>query len=104
MPRHSLVALASLLAVSLAAGALTAGALSAQTPDPAAAHGSPAAPAPAAYVPHRVYDARAQRFTDFEAMMQALTQADVVLVGEQHDDPGTHRMEAAILDGLARRG
>jgi uncharacterized iron-regulated protein len=26
-----------------------------------------------------------------------------VFVGEQHDDPNTHRLEAAILDGLLRR-
>ena len=28
----------------------------------------------------------------------------MVLVGEQHDDPNTHRLEAAILQGLQRRG
>ncbi|HEX3159914.1 MAG TPA: ChaN family lipoprotein [Gemmatimonadaceae bacterium] len=95
MHRHSIVALASLLA-----GSLVARPLAAQVADSVRAPESP----PAAYVPHRVYDVQAQRFTDFEAMVQALTQADVVLVGEQHDDPGTHRMEAAILDGLARRG
>ena len=29
--------------------------------------------------------------------------ADVVFVGEQHDDPNTHRLELAVLEGLARR-
>ena len=95
MPRHTPVALASLLAALLAADPVAA-----QVADSVRAPESP----PAAYVPHRVYDVRAQRFTDFEAMAHALGQADVVLVGEQHDDPGTHRMEAAILNGLARRG
>ena len=37
-------------------------------------------------------------------MLADLAKADVVFVGEQHDDPNTHRLEAAILDGLRRRG
>jgi uncharacterized iron-regulated protein len=36
-------------------------------------------------------------------MLADLARADVVFVGEQHDDPNTHRLEAAILDGLRRR-
>ena len=55
------------------------------------------------YVPHRVYDAARKRFIDFESFASALTRADVVFVGEQHDDPATHRMELAILEGIARR-
>jgi uncharacterized iron-regulated protein len=55
------------------------------------------------YVPHRVFDAKEKRFTDFEAMVADLARADVVFVGEQHDDPGTHRLEIAILEGIARR-
>jgi len=55
------------------------------------------------YVPHRVFDSARGQFTDFEAMVAALAKADVVFVGEQHDDPNTHRLELAILDGLARR-
>ena len=58
----------------------------------------------AAYVPERVYDSRHKSLTDFEAMLADLARADVVLVGEQHDDPNTHRLETAILDGLQRRG
>ena len=56
------------------------------------------------YVPQRVYAAATSAFTDFESMLAQLAQADVVFVGEQHDDPNTHRLEAAILEGLARRG
>ena len=45
-----------------------------------------------------------QAFTDFESMLADIANADVVFVGEQHDDPNTHRLEAAMLDGLRRRG
>jgi uncharacterized iron-regulated protein len=56
-----------------------------------------------AYIPQRVYDTRQRGFGDFEAMLADLTRADVVFVGEQHDDPNTHRLELAILEGLLRR-
>src|SRR5262245_19469612 len=55
------------------------------------------------YVPQRVYDTGHKTFTDFESMVADLAKADVVFVGEQHDDPNTHRLELAILEGLARR-
>jgi len=55
------------------------------------------------YVPQRVYDTRLAAFTDFETMLADLARADAILVGEQHDDPNTHRLEAAILEGLSRR-
>jgi uncharacterized iron-regulated protein len=55
------------------------------------------------YVPHRVYDSTRGQFSDFETMAAALATADIVFVGEQHDDPNTHRLELAILEGLARR-
>jgi uncharacterized iron-regulated protein len=78
---------------------------------------SPAAPAPqtpavagpaepviiVSYVPERVYDARRKRFSDFEAMLASVAGADVVIVGEQHDDRNTHRLELAMLEGLMRR-
>jgi uncharacterized iron-regulated protein len=64
---------------------------------------APLAAAAASYVPQRVYDSDRKRFTDFEAMLADLARADVVFVGEQHDDPNTHRLELAILEGLARR-
>jgi uncharacterized iron-regulated protein len=56
-----------------------------------------------AYVPERVYDTRQQAFVDFEVMLAGIMEVDVVFVGEMHDDPNTHRLEAAILDGLQRR-
>jgi uncharacterized iron-regulated protein len=55
------------------------------------------------YVPERVFDTRTQAFSDFEAMLAELSHADVVLVGEQHDDANTHRLESALLQGLIRR-
>ena len=36
-------------------------------------------------------------------MLAHASHADVLFLGEQHDDPGTHRLEAATLEGLARR-
>jgi uncharacterized iron-regulated protein len=59
---------------------------------------------PPTYVPHRVYDTRAARFTDFETMALDASRADVVFVGERHDDAGTHRLQTALLEGLERRG
>lgn len=56
-----------------------------------------------AYVPERVFDTRQQAFIDFEVMLTGIADVDVVFVGEMHDDPNTHRLEAAILDGLQRR-
>ena len=65
---------------------------------------APPAAAPAAeYVPQRVYDTRRGAFTDFESMVADLARAAVVFVGEQHDNPGTHRLEEALLSGLRRR-
>jgi uncharacterized iron-regulated protein len=65
---------------------------------------APPAPAPpASYVPERVFDTRRNLFSDFEAMLAELASADVVLVGEQHDDPNTHRLELALLEGWRRR-
>ncbi len=55
------------------------------------------------YVPQRVFDTAQGQYSDFESMLATLAKADVVFVGEQHDDPNTHRLEQAILDGLARR-
>ncbi len=55
------------------------------------------------WTPHRVYDTKAKRFIDTEAMAAELAKADVVLIGEQHDDPGTHAMQRAILEAIGRR-
>ncbi len=59
--------------------------------------------AQARYVPQRVFDTSRGQFADFETMLARLVTADVVFVGEQHDDPNTHVLELAVLEGLARR-
>jgi len=64
---------------------------------------APSAPVSSTYVPQRVFDTRRATFSDFEMMTADLARADVVLIGEQHDDPNTHRLELAILEALARR-
>jgi uncharacterized iron-regulated protein len=56
---------------------------------------SPASAPAGDYVPQRVYDTRRGAFTDFESMVADLARADVVFVGEQHDNPGTHRLQEA---------
>src|SRR6185369_6689374 len=55
------------------------------------------------YLPQRVYDTKEKNFSDFEMMVAELARAEIVFVGEQHDDPATHRLESAILEGLLRR-
>ena len=64
---------------------------------------APPVSAPPLYVPERVFDTRRDAFADFEVMLADLSTADVIFVGEQHDDPNTHRLEHAILEGLRRR-
>jgi uncharacterized iron-regulated protein len=63
----------------------------------------PPSVAPREYVPERVYDTQRKTFTDFESMLADLVRADVVFVGEQHNDPNTHALELAMLEGLLRR-
>ena len=58
----------------------------------------------ASYVPQRVFDTRQKSFSDFETMLADLARADALFVGEQHDDPNTHRLELALVEGLTRRG
>lgn len=55
------------------------------------------------YQPHRVWDANTRAWTDFESMLAASASADVVFLGEQHDDPITHRLQLAFLQGIVRR-
>lgn len=96
-------------AVSAGGAPLTAQAPLAAPPATAPAASTSAAPAaqiapqPAAYTPHRVYDTKRKRFIDLETMIAAIARADAAFLGEFHDDPGTHRLQRAILEGTARR-
>lgn len=54
-------------------------------------------------VPHRVYATSAKAFTSFDAMLDDLVKADVVFVGEQHNDANTHRWQLALLEAIAKR-
>ncbi len=69
----------------------------------ALASAPPADTIPIAYTAHRVYDSHRKRFSDIESLAAAAAKSDVVFVGEQHDDPGTHRLELALLDAIGRR-
>jgi uncharacterized iron-regulated protein len=55
------------------------------------------------YPAHRVYDTKSKKIVDFETMVARLAKADMVFLGEQHDDPRTHQLQAAVLEGVARR-
>jgi uncharacterized iron-regulated protein len=79
-------------------------AMLAQQPAGAAASPAHAGTTVVHYVPERVYDTAKKFFSDFEAMLADVAAADIVLIGEQHDDANTHRLEAAVLQGLLRRG
>src|SRR6478736_4768991 len=54
--------------------------------------------------PRRVIDGQTGEARPWAAMIDDLAQADVVFIGEQHDDPNTHRLELAILQELAAKG
>jgi uncharacterized iron-regulated protein len=51
----------------------------------------------------RAWNSGAGRWVAWGTMADSLARHDVVVVGEQHDDPATHRAEAMLLDALGRR-
>ena len=53
-------------------------------------------------LPHRVIDCRTRTVIDFEGLLARCSRADVVALGENHDDPATHLVELALLEGLNR--
>ncbi len=55
------------------------------------------------WTPHRVYDTDQKRWVGFEDLAARAATADVVFLGEQHDDPGTHAMERALVEAIVRR-
>lgn len=52
----------------------------------------------------RSVDASSGTDIAFNELVRRVTTADVVFVGEQHDDPETHRVEFGILDAIGRTG
>lgn len=64
----------------------------------------PHPPVGSGHVPHRVYDAAAATFIDFETLAARAAAADVVLFGERHGHRPTHRLQLALLEGVTRRG
>ena len=66
--------------------------------------GAPTLAAAATYAPHRVFDTRRRRFIDLETLIARIAKdADVAFLGEFHNDPGTHVLQAAVLEGVQRR-
>lgn len=64
-------------------------------------------PAPVALSPlpeHRVHDAGTDAPVGFDAVVARAAEADVVVFGEQHFDPGTHALQLSLLEALAARG
>jgi uncharacterized iron-regulated protein len=55
------------------------------------------------YVPVRVFEMGHHELADFEKLASDVAKADVVFVGEEHDDRSTHQVELMLLEALARR-
>jgi len=53
-------------------------------------------------LPHRVIEFGTGSVVDFEQFLFRCSQAAVVTLGENHEDPATHRVELAVLQGLFR--
>jgi len=52
----------------------------------------------------RIWDVRAARFVDSAAVTQRLAAARYVLLGEKHDNPDHHQIQAALLRALLASG
>lgn len=48
----------------------------------------------------RLWDTRSSTFIDEAGLLARARQADVVLLGETHDNPAHHRLQERVLDGL----
>ena len=70
----------------------------------ACAPGARVTTTPASVPGIRVAEPATGRDLSFDDLVRQVSSADVVFVGEQHDDPETHRLELAILDAVSRSG
>lgn len=52
----------------------------------------------------RIWNVREKRFSDAKELGAALVAADFVLLGETHDNPDHHLMEAELVQSIASRG
>lgn len=52
----------------------------------------------------RIWHARAHRFVTEAELLADLKRADFVLLGEKHDQPDHHRLQAQVLRGLVQAG
>jgi uncharacterized iron-regulated protein len=50
-----------------------------------------------------VVDARTETEVDFNALVARAVRAEVVYFGELHDDTGTHQLQLALLEAVAKR-
>jgi uncharacterized iron-regulated protein len=55
------------------------------------------------YIPYHIYDTQTKTWIDLETLLAAISQDDVVFLGEQHNDTYTHQLQLAILQGASRR-
>ena len=51
----------------------------------------------------RIYGTKAKRWLSFDEMIDATSRADIVMIGEQHDDPVTHAFEVATVAAIGDR-
>lgn len=51
----------------------------------------------------RIYHVAERRFVDEEELIAELAAADFVMLGETHDNRDHHRLQARVLEGLARK-
>ncbi|MBI4854164.1 MAG: ChaN family lipoprotein [Acidobacteria bacterium] len=58
---------------------------------------------PEYYIAHRVYDTQTKQWIDLETLLANVTKGEVVFIGEQHNDDDGHKLELAIVQGVARR-
>ena len=52
----------------------------------------------------RIWDARVRAFISSSTLVERLARARLVLLGEKHDNPQHHRIQARVLAGLVARG
>lgn len=52
----------------------------------------------------RIWQVRPGRFVSQEALLDTLAGADLVLLGEKHDNADHHRLQAEVLRGLVQHG